>query len=87
LVSPKSKGYLIDCEKVLSVVSEKFKHNKLEIFYYTAYPEEGTRNNGTKGLHDLFLFLNKSLGFNVRKKKLKVIRTRLGTKEKGDMDV
>jgi len=42
-----------------------------QVFYYTAYPAEGTRSYSLDGKHKFFTFLKKGLGFVVRKKELK----------------
>lgn len=63
----------------------------MEIFYYTAYPAEGTRSYSLDGKHRFFTFLKKGLGIIVRKKELKRIsvETENGEtiEEKGNMDV
>ena len=71
----------------------KKKHNaqSIEIFYYTAYPAEGTRDYSLDGKHKFFTYLRKGLGINVRKKELKRIIAHSDdgdiTEEKGNMDV
>ena len=61
------------------------------MFYYTAYPAEGTRNYSLDGKHKFFTFLKKGLGVEVRKKELKRISVinedGESIKEKGNMDV
>lgn len=61
------------------------------MFYYTAYPADGTREYSLKGRHKFFTFLKKELDFTVRKKELKRIsvQTEEGPiiQEKGNMDV
>ncbi len=68
-----------------------FEPKELQIFYYAAYPAEGTREYDLKTKHDFFTFLKKGLNFTVRKKPLKRIKIHTeigdGIKEKGDMDV
>ena len=87
----KAKGKFLDYEKTLKFIREKFKTQLVKVFYYSAFPAEGTRNYSLDGKHKFFTFLKKGLGFEVRKKKLKRISviTEHGEsiKEKGDMDV
>lgn len=88
----KSKQKLLDYDKVLRYIKNNFKPKKLKIFYYAAYPAEGTRAYTMENKHKFFTFLKKGLGFEVRKKplkRIKIINNDLGEgmKEKGDMDV
>jgi uncharacterized LabA/DUF88 family protein len=87
----KIKGKMFDFEKLRNFLKEKFKTSLMKVFYYTAYPAEGTRSYNLDGKHKFLTFLNKGLGFVVRKKELKRITviTELGqsTEEKGNMDV
>jgi uncharacterized LabA/DUF88 family protein len=88
----KSKQKLLDYEKVLNYLKDNFKPSELKIFYYAAYPAEGTRVYSIEKKHKFFTFLKKGLGFEIRKKELKRIKVTdedLGEsiKEKGDMDV
>ena len=87
----KAKGKLFDYEKLKNYIKTKFNGSEINIFYYTAYPAEGTRGYSLDGKHKFFTFLNKGLGFVVRKKQLKriTIISELGQsiEEKGNMDV
>lgn len=88
----KSKQKLLDYEKILNYIKDNFQPSELKIFYYAAYPAEGTRVYSIQNKHKFFTFLKKGLGFEVRKKELKrikVVDEDLGEsiKEKGDMDV
>ena len=87
----KIKGKMFNFEKLKIFIKEKFKSSSMKVFYYTAYPAEGTRNYNLDGKHKFFTFLNKGLGFIVRKKELKriTIVTEIGQsiEEKGNMDV
>ena len=88
----KSKKKLLDYEKILHYIKDKFQPTSIQVFYYAAYPAEGTRPYSMDGKHKFFTFLKKGLKFNVRKKELKRIKILdedLGEsiKEKGDMDV
>lgn len=87
----KAKGRFFDYEKLRKFIKEKFDGSSIEIFYYTAYPADGTRDYSLDGKHNFFTFLKKGLGFIVRKKELKRIPviTEAGQsiEEKGNMDV
>lgn len=88
----KSKQRLLDYNKVLNYIKSNFQPKALKIFYYAAYPAEGTRSYSMENKHKFFTFLKKGLGFEVRKKplkRIKIINDDLGEgmKEKGDMDV
>jgi uncharacterized LabA/DUF88 family protein len=87
----KAKGELFDFEKLKRYLKNKFNASSLQIFYYSAYPAEGTRDYSLEGKHKFFTFLKKGLSFVVRKKKLKRIKIITeevqSVEEKGDMDV
>jgi len=72
-------------------LQNNFSASVIKLFYYTAYPGEGTREYNLDGKHKFFTYLKKGLGFEVRKKELKRIHvlTDCGDviKEKGNMDV
>ena len=87
----KVKGRMSDFEKLKIYLKDKFSASEIKIFYYTAYPKEGTREQSQDGKHKFFTYLKKGLGFVVRKKELKRITEHgdLGDliQEKGNMDV
>ena len=87
----KAKGKFFDYEKLRDYLKLKFNASSIKIFYYTAYPADGTREYSLDGKHKFFTFLKKGLKFIVRKKELKRIKvlTKDGesTEEKGNMDV
>ena len=88
----KSKGKMFDYEKLKAFLKNKFSASEIKIFYYTAYPAEGTRDYSLDGKHKFFTYLKKGLGFVVRKKELKrieVYNDESGdlVQEKGNMDV
>jgi uncharacterized LabA/DUF88 family protein len=87
----KAKGKMFDYEKLKVFLKTMFAANELQVFYYTAYPADGTRGYSTDGKHKFFTYLKKGLGFVVQKKELKriVIHNELGDsiQEKGNMDV
>ncbi|MEK7070025.1 MAG: NYN domain-containing protein [Patescibacteria group bacterium] len=88
----KSKGKMFDYEKLKAFLKNKFSSPEIKIFYYTAYPAEGTRDYSLDGKHKFFTYLKKGLGFVVRKKELKrieVYNDESGdlVQEKGNMDV
>jgi uncharacterized LabA/DUF88 family protein len=87
----KAKGKMFDYQKLKTYLKTEFDATTIEIFYYTAYPAEGTRDHSLDGKHKFFTYLKKGLGFVVRKKELKRIVTHHETgdsiQEKGNMDV
>jgi len=87
----KSKGRFFDYEKLRNFIKNKFHGSDIKVYYYTAYPADGTRGYSMDGKHKFYTFLNKGLGFVVRKKELKriTIITDIGqtVEEKGNMDV
>jgi len=86
----KAKGKFLNYEKIIKYIKEKFLSDELRIFYYTAYPSDGTRLYSLAGRHKFFLYLKKSLDFIVRKKELKRIKISDDNnkfQEKGNMDV
>lgn len=87
----KAKGKFFDYEKLKKFLQEKHNASTIQIFYYTAYPADGTRDYSIDGKHKFFTYLKKGLGFTVRKKELKRISVRTdqgdSIEEKGNMDV
>lgn len=87
----KVKGKFLDYQKLVNFISQKYKGTSIKVFYYTAYPADGTRAYSIDGKHKFFTFLKKGLGFEVRKKELKRISTITqegeSIEEKGNMDV
>jgi uncharacterized LabA/DUF88 family protein len=87
----KSKKYSLDYVKLTNVLAEIFHASTLQIYYYTAFPAEGTRLTSQDGKHKFFTFLEKGLKYIVRKKPLKRIAVLLdghtAIQEKGNMDV
>ncbi len=87
----KSAKKFIEYKNLKDYFRKNFNSGKVEIFYYDAYPKEGTRDYDLNGKHKFFTYLKKGLGFTVRKKELKRISI-LGENgefvmEKGNMDV
>ena len=64
----KVKGRMFDFEKLKSYLKEKFSAFEIQLFYYTAYPKEGTREKSQDGKHKFYTYLKKGLGFIVSKK-------------------
>ena len=64
----KARGRMFDYEKLKKLLKVRYSASILEIFFYTAYPAEGTRDYATDSKHKFFTYLKKSLGFNVVKK-------------------
>ncbi len=87
----KSKGRFFDYEKLRLFIKDKFNATAIKVFYYTAYPADGTRDYSLDGKHKFFTFLKKGLGFEVRKKELKripiITDEGQSIQEKGNMDV
>jgi len=87
----KLKEKFFDYEKLRNFIKEKFNSPIIKVFYYTAYPAEGTRDYSLDGRHKFYTFLKKGLGFMIRKKELKrisvVTKNGEGVEEKGNMDV
>ncbi len=87
----KKKGKLFDLEKLKKFIKDTYGATTLKIYYYTAYPAEGTRDYSLDGKHKFFTYLTKALGFEVIKKELKriTVHTKHGDviEEKGNMDV
>ena len=82
---------MFDFEKLKSFLKNKYTAHTIEIFYYTAYPADSTREYSLDGRHKFFTYLKKALRFIVRKKELKriMIHSESGDsiEEKGNMDV
>jgi uncharacterized LabA/DUF88 family protein len=87
----KAKGRLFDYRKLREFLKRRFGATDTNIFYYSAYPADGTRGYSLEGRHKFFTFLKKGLGFIVRKKPLKRISVATvegeAVEEKGNMDV
>jgi|SRR3989344_1828283 len=87
----KAKGRFLDYEKTTKYIKDKFTGTSIKVFYYTAYPAEGTRNYSLDGKHKFYTYLEKALNFVVIKKKLKRINILSNSgdsiEEKGNMDV
>jgi len=87
----KSAKRFIEYEKLKIYFINNFNASAVEIFYYDAYPKDGTRDYDLNGKHKFYTYLKKGLGFTVRKKELKRISV-IGENgesviEKGNMDV
>lgn len=87
----KVKGRMFDFAKLKNFLKTKFDASEIKIFYYTAYPADGTREYSLEGKHKFFTYLKKGLDFTVRKKELKrisvVSEDGESIEEKGNMDV
>jgi uncharacterized LabA/DUF88 family protein len=87
----KAKGRLLDYAKLVKYISEHFNGTSVKVYYYTAYPGDGTRKYSLEDKHKFFTYLKKGLGFQVRKKPLKRITVTNDSgeaiEEKGNMDV
>lgn len=70
-------GKLLDFSKFFSFFANKFQGDVFRIFYYVAYPPDGTRPKvDCDKLHKFLTFLKKGLKFHVVKKPLKTIHLR-----------
>lgn len=87
----KAKGKFFDYEKLKSCIQQTYDCQNVQVYYYTAYPADGTREYNLDSKHKFFTYLKKGLGFVVRKKPLKRIKTSTeegqAVVEKGNMDV
>ncbi|MFA5020991.1 MAG: NYN domain-containing protein [Patescibacteria group bacterium] len=87
----KAKRRFLDLGKIAKYVKNVFEGTEIKVFYYTAFPADGMRSYSIDPRFRFFTFLNKNLGFEVRKKKLKQIRISDADGEhvieKGNMDV
>ena len=87
----KAKGKFFDYQKLKACIQKKCSCDNVQVFYYSAYPADGTRDYSLDGKHKFFTYLKKGLGFIVRKKELKRIKTQSEEGqvilEKGNMDV
>lgn len=87
----KSVKRFIEYGKLKAYFIKNFNAVAVEVFYYDAYPKDGTRDYDLDGKHKFYTYLKKGLGFIVRKKELKRISI-IGANgesimEKGNMDV
>lgn len=87
----KAMRKFIEYSKLKNYFENNFNANKVKVFYYDAYPKEGTREYDLNGKHKFYAYLKKGLNFVVRKKELKRISAvkENGERiiEKGNMDV
>lgn len=87
----KSVKKFIEYKNLKGYFRKNFDADEVEVFYYDAYPKDGTRDYSGDGKHKFFTYLKKGLGFTLRKKELKRISV-IGEDgeaiiEKGNMDV
>lgn len=87
----KSVKKFIEYKKLKDYFKNSFNVAGVEVFYYDAYPKDGTRDYNLNGKHKFYTYIKKGLGFTVRKKELKRISvvSEKGESviEKGNMDV
>lgn len=87
----KVKGKFFDLQKLKQYLESRYQAKEIKVFYYDAYPADGTREYNSDNKHRFYTYLKRGLGFMVRKKPLKQIRvtTPQGVivEEKGNMDV
>jgi hypothetical protein len=53
------KSGFIDMEKLTSYLKDRFLTSELTVYYYTAFPKEGTRKITTKTTHSYFFLFRK----------------------------
>lgn len=87
----KSVKKFIEYATLKDYFKRNFSADKVEIFYYDAYPKAGTRDYNLDAKHKFYTYLKRGLGFTVVKKELKRISV-IGESgesiiEKGNMDV
>ena len=70
----------LDYSKFRSFFEDMFDGKVQDMFYYQAYPADGSRDYSIDGLHKFFVKLEKKFGYTVRKKELKtiVLRDKMG---------
>lgn len=87
----KARGRMFDYQKLKNVLKSKFHASSIEVYFYSAYPANGTRDYNLDGKHRFFTYLKKGLKFKVIKKELKrIVVHNFGgdtVEEKGNMDV
>ncbi len=87
----KSKGHFLDYAKIIEYIRKEFAATSLKLFYYTAYPKDGTRSYSLDDRHKFYTYLKKGLNIAVIKKPLKRIHKEGESgeviEEKGNMDV
>lgn len=87
----KVKGQFFDLRKLATYLKTVYRAKDILVYYYDAYPENGTREYSLDNKHKFYTFLKKQLRFVVRKKPLKRIVVQSGdghtSIEKGNMDV
>ncbi|QQR54307.1 NYN domain-containing protein [Candidatus Peregrinibacteria bacterium] len=75
--SYKKLGKTLALEKLPDFFAQQFSGDIFRVFYYVAYPAEGTRPKAELDGHHRFLtFLKKGLNFEIVKKPLKTIHLR-----------
>lgn len=87
----KTKGKMFDLAELKKYLKNQYQASQIKIYYYDAYPEQSTRDHDISGKFRFHLYLEKALGFVIRKKALKQIRITtpdgIVIQEKGNMDV
>lgn len=87
----KAKGKMFDLSKLKAYLKTHHHADDIKVYYYDAYPKQGTRDHDVSGKFRFYVYLEKALGFVVRKKPLKQIRVDtergIAVEEKGNMDV
>lgn len=55
----KVKGRFFDLAKLKKYLGKRYKAGEIKVYYYSAYPKEGTREYSTTGKHGFFTYLKK----------------------------
>lgn len=64
----KAKGKFFDYQKLKNYIKNYFTASEIKVFYYTAYPAEGSIDYSLDNKHKFFTYLKKGLGFEVIKR-------------------
>ena len=87
----KTKGRMFNLAELKAYLKSEHQSDSIKIYYYDAYPLPKTRDHDVSGKHRFYVYLEKALGFIVRKKPLKQIKVPtdrgIVIEEKGNMDV
>lgn len=87
----KTRGKMFDLAELKRYLRQQHQAEQIKVYYYDAYPEQSTRDHDISGKFRFYHYLEKALGFIIRKKALKQIRTTtpdgIVIQEKGNMDV
>ena len=66
----KAKGRFFDYQKLTNFIQKTHNASAIKVFYYTAYPAEGTRSYTLDGKHKFLTFLGKVLASSYGRRSL-----------------